>query len=76
MQRTETAAPCRVCSRDAYLVDERGAVHLCCARLPDGETDCAPCRAAEAQERDWQTRGKRRSAARAKQAALIAKANE
>jgi len=74
---------CRVCAPDSFIRDERkrstlsdesGPIHLCCARLPDGSTSCAACRAGEAAEREWETRGKRRSAARAKQAALIEKA--
>lgn len=65
------AAPCRVCGAISYLADERGPVHLCCSRLPDGATSCGPCRAAELAEAEWQSRGKRRSKERAEQAARI-----
>jgi hypothetical protein len=75
---------CAVCALDGRIRDDRkrstlaldGApVHLCCARLPDGATSCTACRVAQALEDDWMTRGKRRSNARAKQAAIIASAS-
>lgn len=81
--RLDVPAPCRVCALDDFvraerrlssLADATGPIHLCCARLSDGASSCTSCRAGESAERDWETRGKRRSVARAKQAALIEKA--
>lgn len=75
---------CAVCALDDRIRAERKQstlaldgvpVHLCCARLPDGATSCTACRVAQALEDDWLTRGKRRSNARAKQAAIIASAS-
>lgn len=76
MKYRTASEPCRVCGRDSFLFDETGPVHLCCARLPEGETDCPACRASDAAEYGWQSHGKAQAKARAKQAALIAAADD
>lgn len=44
--------PCRLCSAPSWGADDRGPVHLCCARAEAaGERTCAACAASVALNR-------------------------